>query len=237
MTGKVTDEMLMAFVDGETDETTRAAIERALAADAALTARARMFRGSRTLLREAFGDARREEVPPALIEAVLGRRDNVVPLRSRIRARFALPLAASLAFVFGLSGYLAGYLTGQAGSGTADPLGRVAIAQALATTKSGESRPVAVSGEEARLHTLATYRIEGGLCRRFDLSGADIALSGVGCDRGAGWNLDLTVARPGGDGFYAPASEAGLHSIDAYLDALEASAPLSGEEEEAAFER
>lgn len=239
MTEKVTDEMLMAFVDGETDEATAAMIARALAADAGLAARAERFRASRALMREAFGDARREPVPEALVEAVLraSRKDSVVAFPARRTLRFALPLAASLAFVFGLSGYLAGYLTGQAGSGTADPLGRVAIAQALATTKSGESRPVAVSGEEARLHTLATYRIEGGLCRRFDLSGADIALSGVGCDRGAGWNLDLTVARPGGDGLYAPASEAGLHSIDAYLDALEAFAPLSGEEEDAASGR
>lgn len=234
MTEKVTDEMLMAFVDGETDAATAAMVARALAADAGLAARAEKFRASRALVREAFGDARREPVPEALVEAVAraGRTGEVVAFPPRRMLRLALPLAASLAVGFGL----AGYLLGQGGTGTSDPMGRAAIAEALAGTKAGESRPVAISGEEARLRTLATYRIEEGLCRSFDLSGTRIALSGVGCDRGAGWTLDLTVARGGGDGLYAPASGAALASIDAYLDTLEASAPLTAEEEDALTE-
>lgn len=231
MTGKVTDEMLMAFVDGEADEATAAMIERTLAADAGLAARAERFRASRALMRDAFGDARREPVPEALVEAVLraDREDAVVAFPPRRRLSFVLPLAASLALVFGVAGYLAGL----AGSRTGDPLGRAVLAEALAASGSGESRPVTVGGQEAVLRTLAAYRIEGGLCRSFDLSGPRISLSGVGCDRGGGWTLDLTVARAGGDGLYAPASEAALHSVDAYLDALEASAPLSPEEEAA----
>lgn len=234
MTQKVTDEMLMAFVDGETDEPTAAMIARVVAADPGLAARAETFRASRGLLREAFGDARREPVPDALVEAVAraDRKGAVVAFPPRRMLRLALPLAASLAVGFGLTGYL----LGQAGTGATDPLGRAAIAQALAGAKAGESRPLTISGEETRFRTLATYRIEGGLCRSFDLSGAHIALSGVGCDRGAGWSLDLTVARAGGDGVYAPASEAALASIDAYLDTLEASPALTAEEEDALAE-
>lgn len=235
MTQKVTDEMLMAFVDGETDEATRAMIEQVLAADAALAARAERFRASRALLREAFGDARREAVPEALVEAVLrgGERGTVVPFARWRRPGFALPLAACLALAIGAAGYLAG----STGGSPADPLGRAALAEALAGTKSGESRPIAVAGREGRFETLATYRIEGGFCRSFDLSGVDISLSGVGCDRGQGWNLDLTVARQDGGGLYAPASEAGLQGIDAYLDALEVSAPLTAQEEATALGR
>lgn len=230
MTRKVTDEMLMAFVDGETDEATAAMIARALAADATLAAKAHSFRDSAALVREAFGDARREPVPAALIEAVKNaeRKDNVVMFPSRRTLRFALPLAASLAVGF----FFGGYLLGQTGSGDMDPMGRNAIIAALSTTKAGETSPIAISGEGSQLRTLATYRIEGGLCRSFDLSGSDIALAGIGCDRGAGWTLDLTVARAGGDGVYAPASEAALSSIDAYLDSIEASAPLTPEEED-----
>lgn len=230
MTQKVTDEMLMAFVDGETDEATAAMIGQALAADAGLAARAERFRASRALMREAFGGAQREPVPETLLKAALGagRKGTVVTLPPRGTLRFALPLAASLALVFGVAGYLAG----QAGTGATDALGRDAIARALGGTKSGETRTVTVSGEEALLRTLATYRIEGGLCRSFELSGAGLALSGVGCDRGGGWALDLAVARADGDGLYAPASDAALHSIDAYLDALEASAPLTQDEED-----
>ena len=235
MTQKVTDEMLMAFVDGETDEATTAMSALALAADAGLAARAERFRASRTMMREAFSSAQHEPVPEALLKAALGAggTSNVTAFPSRRSLRFALPLAASLALALGVTGYLAG----QAGNGAADPLGRNAIAAALGNTKSGESHTVSISGEDTLLRTLATYRVEGGLCRSFELSGEDAALSGVGCDRGTGWNLDLTVARAGGDGVYAPASEAALHSIDAYLDALEASAPLTREEEDTAAGR
>lgn len=235
MMQRVTDEMLMAFVDGETDEATAAMIGQALAADAGLAARAEGFRASRALMREAFGGAQREPVPEALLRIVLetDRKAAVVTLPPRGTLRFALPLAASLALVFGVAGYLAG----QAGTGATDALGRDAIARALGGTKSGESRAVTVSGEEAMLRTLATYRIEGGLCRSFELSGASLALSGVGCDRDGGWTLDLAVARADGDGLYAPASDAALHSIDAYLDALEASAPLTKDEEDEASAR
>lgn len=235
MTMKVTDEMLMAFVDGETDAATAAMIAQVLTADAGLAARAQSLRDSRALVREAFGAARREPVPEALVEAIRNadRKDNVVAFPTRRVLRYALPLAASLAVGFAL----AGYWLGQAGTGPADPMGRGAIVAVLGNTKSGESSPVAISGEKARLETLATYRIEGGLCRSFDLSGPDIALSGVGCDRGGGWTLDLTVARAGGDGVYAPASDAALSSIDAYLDTLEASVPLTSEEEDALANR
>jgi hypothetical protein len=80
---------------------------------------------------------------------------------------------------------------------------------------------------------LATYRVDGGLCRTFQVSGADLqTLRGVGCNRGVGWTVDLMVAQAGGGGSYAPASDAGLGSIDAFLDALEAQGPLTAEEEQ-----
>src|SRR5690606_3710336 len=104
MTEKVTDEMLMAFVDGETDAATTAMVARALAADAGLAARVEGFRASRALVREAFGDARREPVPEALVEAVAraDRKGEVVAFPPRRMLRLALPLAASLAVGFGL---------------------------------------------------------------------------------------------------------------------------------------
>lgn len=236
MTEKVTDEMLMAFVDGETDEATAAEIERILAADADLAARAEMFRASRKLVRDAFGGAHREPAPEALVEAVLRaasdapsqeeRNTNVTPFPRRPAPRFALPLAACLAVAF--AG--AGYVVGQLGSG-GDPFAHAAVAEALGRTKSGETRSVTVAGHAAQLETLGAYRVAGGICRSFSLSGSQARLSGVGCDRGDGWSIDLTVAQGGGDGLYAPASGAALHSIDAYLDALEASPPLSPDEE------
>lgn len=232
MTDKVSDEMLMAYVDGETDAENAAAIERILAGDAALARRAEMFRASRRLSREAFGHARDEPVPDFLLKAAMGEDASakVVPFARRPRWRTVLPLAASVAVAFGAGFYLAG----GAGNGSPDLLGRAAIAEALGGTLSGGGSDIALGGGRARLEARATYRVEGGLCRSFDLAGEGGSFSGVGCDRGAGWTLDVMVARgeDGGSG-YVPASEAALGSIDAYLDALEASAPLTPEEERA----
>jgi hypothetical protein len=230
MMEKVTDEMLMAFVDGETDAATAAMVEKALAADPGLALRAQDFRRSKALLRDAFGDVRREPVPEALLAAVVraDQAGTIVAFPYRHKLRFALPLAASLAVAFGV----AGYFVGQTTPDTDDLLGHAAIADALGETVSGDSRTLKLASGDALLRTLATYRIEGGICRSFDLSGSDIALTGVGCDRGAGWNVDLTVAQASNNGLYAPASGAALSSIDAYLDALEASAALTRQEEE-----
>ncbi|MEO3387316.1 hypothetical protein [Mesorhizobium sp. CAU 1741] len=233
MTQKVSDEMLMAYVDGELDAANATAIERILADDTTLAARAETFRASRRLAREAFGSARDEQVPEFLLKSLLGQSGpaTVVPFARPRRWLAALPLAASIAVAFGVGFYVAG---GSGGGDAVDPLGRMAIARALGGTISGESSEVALGNERALLETLGTYRVEGGVCRSFDLDGAATSLAGVGCDRGGGWTLDVIVARgSGGDGGYVPASEAALGSIDAYLDALEASAPLTPDEERA----
>lgn len=235
MKQKVTDEMLMGFVDGEIDADTAAMIERTLAADPGLASRAEKLRASRVVLREAFGDARREPVPDALVSAALGetsgrREASILTFAPRNWAKAALPLAACLAVAFGMGGYLAGQ-AGAPTAATSDAFARAELAEALSQTMSGQSRQVAIAGESAEFTTLATYRIEQGLCRSFELSGSDIALSGIGCDRGEGWAVDLTAVRPGSGEVYAPASDAAIQSMDAYLDALEASMPLGAEEE------
>ena len=56
-------------------------------------------------------------------------------------------------------------------------------------------------------------------------------LLAVGCDRGGGWTVELTAERGSGGDTYAPASGAALQSVDAYLDALGASDPLTADEE------
>lgn len=67
---RVDDVMLMAYVDGEIDAATAREIEKAVAADPALAARARLFRDSASMLRGAYGNALHEEVPERLIAAV-----------------------------------------------------------------------------------------------------------------------------------------------------------------------
>ncbi|MEX2128834.1 MAG: hypothetical protein WD871_11425 [Xanthobacteraceae bacterium] len=231
MTTRVTDEMLMAFVDGELDPAAAESVRRATANDAALARRAEAFRTTRQMARDAFVDLKAEPVPEALVAAVLrGESSKVVAFSSRRRfMQTALPIAASIAIAFGLAGYWFGQ---RSAPGGADPLGGGIVAEALGETPSGNERTIRASNGEARLRTLATYKVDRGLCRTFEMSpaGSQGAVRGVGCDLGSGWNVGMAAAH-GGDGTYAPAAAGATGSIDAYLDALDAQGPLSPEEE------
>jgi hypothetical protein len=229
MNEKVSDEMLMAFVDGEVDAATADDIRRSIAGDPVLAERAAKFEMARDAVRTAYAGIRAQPVPEALVASILGHRSASAPAFPRRRVfQAALPLAASIAILFGMSGYW----YGQQAAPAADPFGNQAIAEALGATASGGRNTIRIGATEADFTTLATYRVDGGLCRTFEVSGADLQTTrGVGCNRGADWTVDLTVAQAGGDS-YAPASDAGLGSIDAFLDALEAQGPLSAEEEQ-----
>jgi len=236
---KVTDEMLMAYVDGELDRTAAEDVRRAAESDATLARRANAFRATRGMAKNAYASIKSEPVPEKLIAAVLGGgNSNVVPLRRTwtrtwtrtLATRAALPLAASIALLAGLGGY---WIALQSPPGGDDLFGGRAIAQALGQTPSGVERTLRTAGGEARLRTLATYRVEGGVCRTFEVaSGSHDVVRGVGCARGSDWRVDVAVAAGGSDSF-PPASSGAPAAVDAYLDALDAEGPLSAEEEEA----
>jgi hypothetical protein len=230
MTKKVTDEMLMAYVDGELDHETGEDLRKIMEADQELAARAEAFRSSRRLAKAAFEPDLARPVPARLIEAILADpsakpNDEVVqfPLRRTMLA--ALPLAASIAVIFAA----AGYWYAQSGLPSDDILGPSPLAIALAQTPAGDRTALAAGGE---LATVGSYRIVDGVCRVFEVAGATsgAGMRGVGCARGdMRWSIDLVVAAPE-DETYAPASVGLLDSIDAYLDALEAE-PLTAEED------
>lgn len=67
---EMSDEMLMAYVDGELAAEDAAAVERAIAADPVLKRRAADFRDTRLLARGALAEDRAEPVPAALVAAV-----------------------------------------------------------------------------------------------------------------------------------------------------------------------
>jgi anti-sigma factor RsiW len=104
---RVDDVMLMAYVDGEVDATSAREIERAIASDPAIAARARAFRDSATLTRAAYADALHEPVPDRLIAALGGvgapaaaAAPNVVALPRKSRTTKQIvgwAMAASLA--------------------------------------------------------------------------------------------------------------------------------------------
>ena len=229
MIEKVTDEMLMAYVDGELDPAAAEDVRRAAGRDTALTRRADEFRTARQWTKDAFAGIKAEPAPDRLVAAILGNAaSNVVPFRRRTFAKVMLPLAASVALLFGVAGYWLGQQQPHTAGLFADP----AIAQALGETRSGETRIVRTAAGEMQLQPLATYKVDGGHCRSFNLARAGEALRGVGCTRGGGWRVEMAVAAPASGG-YAPASADAFAAIDAYLDAAGAETPLSAEEESA----
>lgn len=229
MTTKVNDEMLMAYVDGELDREMAADVQRAMESDPSLARSAEEFRQARQMARSAFAAVKSEPVPDRLIAAVMNAgNSNVGSLRRNWTTRAALPLAASIAIAAGIGGY---WLASQSTQHGISVLGGGAVAEALGATPSGTERTLRIANGEVRLKTLATYKVDGGVCRTFELAAAS-TLRGVGCAHGGKWSVGVAVAAAG-TGQFAPASAGAPAAVDAYLDALDAQGPLNAEEEAA----
>ncbi|MDE2229723.1 MAG: anti-sigma factor [Alphaproteobacteria bacterium] len=116
------DENLIAYLDGELDESETLAIAEALARDDELRARAQRLDAGARLIRVAYDDILREAVPERLIAAARGERGLTMLRRAMARlARWrralgerpwwiGVPVAASLVglMIGGGVGYLAG---------------------------------------------------------------------------------------------------------------------------------
>jgi hypothetical protein len=129
----------------------------------------------------------------------------------------------------GIGGYLAGQ--NAATPQGADLLGGPVLAEAVGALLTGEEKTVSIGGTQVRLGVLATYEVEGGLCRSFEAHGAaGEAVRGLGCRFGAGWHVDFAISMPT-EGGVTPAGSAPVASLDTYLDALNARGPLDREAE------
>jgi anti-sigma factor RsiW len=244
----ITDEMLMAYADGQLAAAEAADVERALAEDESLAAKVAMLADARMAVKRSYGAA--APVPAALeaqvramVEADAARRQapvasNVVDLaqRRRVVPFWQLPLAAGLALAVGAgSVWLASQQdSGGAGglqvAGLTDP----AIIQALGTLPSGEAVDL---GNGARLAAVSTFRDEADrLCREFEHGRPDgDTVVAVACRDEAVWGVRFAIAAGAADSdSYAPASS--LETLDAYLMATGAGAPLSAEDEAAALQ-
>jgi len=86
------DATLMAYVDGELDETDVAAVDRAIAADPALARQVRVLRDTTAALRAAFNAPLHEPVPERLLAPLGAQRGR--PWRARLAARHVAMVAA-----------------------------------------------------------------------------------------------------------------------------------------------
>jgi len=193
-----TDEQLMAYVDGETDADTRAAIDAARAHDAELDARLKRQQRLRAALPGAFAATLQEPVPDRLVAAARGQsaassQDRVVPLAPRAKPappRFALPqwaaMAASLVVGIGV-GYVALRAPEPATTLAATGVLDAALSGQLAADPSAQS-PVRIG---------VSYRSQSGvLCRSFVYE----AQAGVACRQDDAWQLRALLPAAGVDG-------------------------------------
>ncbi len=258
---KFDDETLMAFADGELDEETRQAVEKALDSDEDLAQRVSVFRQTATLSKQALEPILHQPVPEALrasitkmmeetaepvTEAAEPANETVVPFKPppakappRRVTSWIAPLAASITLIVGgLAGYLVGQQTGSEDTGglTAARFDQPGLTQALQTVASGQEITLDSTGD--RLRVIASYLdADDGLCREFEIDQPDrTTFVSVACHAGSSWNVQFTVAAASqSDSGYAPASS--LEALDAYLQAVGAGEVLSEEAEQQALNR
>ncbi|MES2740221.1 MAG: hypothetical protein V4754_04645 [Pseudomonadota bacterium] len=215
------DQILMAFADGELDEATRRAVEEAIREDEALAHRVAQYKarqGRRGDVLAAFGPA--EGAPPRRkppLRAVVSR-GTVVQLDAVRASRAASQVApaerarrwswlewAALGFtlVFGLLGgaffsaqwHAEERGATQIGARDGNLLARGALAAALSQQLSGAA-PSAQGGARIGLSFLS---MDGQYCRSFGLGRPGQYLVGLACRSGQDWRLPLLVqdGRPG----------------------------------------
>lgn len=211
----VSDEMLMAFADGQLDGEEQAAVTRALEADAGLRAKLEAHRNMRARLSAAFDGALSEPVPARLQEAAQARPTaTVVDLSARRAAKWSVrewgAMAASLAggLIIGLGAMNA--RTPAMLATTEDGLfARGALARALDTQLAADDAGAVRIG-------LSFRNTDGDYCRTFDLTEA--ATAGLACKRGDGWAVAMTAAGAGGGEVRtAGASEDILAAVDTMI--------------------
>ncbi|MBJ3774774.1 zf-HC2 domain-containing protein [Acuticoccus mangrovi] len=264
LNGGLTDEMLMAYADGEASPEEAAAVEAALESDPAIAERVLMFQDTRALAQTAFAP---EPVPDALkasVEAMIARhgsaaapaaQDNTVPaddaaaegnvvaFRPRrtsaapARGQVFMAMAASvLGLAIGVGAFFAGSEFGGSPPATGPATGGVGQ---LASLPIGEglrapSGETVALGDGGVMRAITTFRNASGDLCRDFEVETDESVTGVACHRGGAWQVDFAVAQAVDPGGYAPAS--GAEALDAYLSTIDAGAPLGAAEEKAALD-
>ena len=263
----VTDEMLMAYADGELDAETQAAVGAAIERDRSLAATVAIFRATRQASLAAYADILAEAPSEKLRNAVAGldagrdrsptpfghrlsaalrRRDRrSVPSRQRRHADALSPWGMSLAACLVLAAGIGGYFMRDLGN--APPALNALLLEtgssltaALSAQPSGGKSQLGAADGPAELTLTGTYEVEDGLCRAFTLRQEDVekgSVRALACRRQASDWRVEMALREAGNDSFSPASDQAANAINDQLDALGAGAPLARDAETAALAR
>jgi anti-sigma factor RsiW len=238
------DEILMAYADGELGEPARSQVERAIRVDPALAARVAQHRAMRARVSTAFASIVNEAVPPRLYPgAATGKVVHLNAVRAarnqqtRDRPRWAWPqwgaLAASLAVgvLAGALGYWS--LQGDAQIMAVGKDGALVAQGTLARALSQQLASSATTGSTVRIGVSFAAK-DGSYCRSFAMG----ASAGLACRQGAQWTIPVleegTASTPGA--YRQATSEVPAAVLEA-IDERIAGAALGADDERAARQR
>ena len=240
---KITEEMLIAFADGELDAREREAVMRAVAADPELGQKLAAHQRLRSTLSGHFAPVAEAPLPDRLKALLEQAREsetgNVVSLAAVREGRkekagqsggrgwipaWGNVAAIAATLVLGLAVGRTMNDGSPVGVGSGGMVARGELAKALDTQLASAQE----SGAEVRIGV--TFRSkDGGVCRTFD--GA--AMSGLACRGGGRWRLEQLLPGTSSGSDYRQAS-AGDPRIAANVQALIAGAPFDAQAEKAA---
>lgn len=212
---QLTDETLIAYVDGELSPEEAAEVEHALKADQQVRDAVRIFRETADWSRRAYDDVLREPVPERLIRVASGQAGtgaagpakrteaSVAAPRGRIAAlamAASIALAVGIAGGFGISDLVGPDVDGPAGLMLVGTVGQGSdLHRALDTAASGTVSELSGAGD---IMPLTTFVDRGGrYCREFEASlaggGGSWAGFGIACRQVAGtWRVEAIGAAP-----------------------------------------
>jgi len=237
---KFSDEMLMAYADGELDLVARAEIEEAMAHDPAIARAVERHRALASRLAAAYGGVLKEPIPERLAALVASpepaRVDELAARREARRiavGRWQLPAWSAMAASV-LVGLFVGMLLMR---GPAPPyeesrdglIARGVLAEGLATR-------LASASDESPVRIGTTFRDhQGRYCRSFVLQ-QEATTAGLACRSGDAWKVEVLAAAPPARGELRTAAAMPIAVLQA-VDARIAGEPLDAAQEAAARDR
>jgi anti-sigma-K factor RskA len=249
----ISDEMLMAYADGELDATAREAVESAMREDPQIVERVARHSALRRRVREAYSAVLSEDVPERLLRAAQGAaatERKVVNLQDARAAReHSAPYTRPLRRQWRTAGAMAASVIVGVGVGffiwgrTVPPFARGADGALVARGQLAQALSNQLAAEQSRASSvqigLSFLAKSGDYCRTFALSGEQ-SPSGLACRHGEEWQVRAVTQ--GSDGVagaseYRTAGSTMPAMIREFVEAQVAGEPLDQAGERAARQR
>jgi anti-sigma-K factor RskA len=249
----ISDEMLMAYADGELDATAREAVESAMREDPQIVERVARHSALRRRVREAYSAVLSEDVPERLLRAAQGAaatERKVVNLQDARAAReHSAPYTRPLRRQWRTAGAMAASVIVGVGGGffiwgrTVPPFARGADGALVARGQLAQALSNQLAAEQSRASSvqigLSFLAKSGDYCRTFALSGEQ-SPSGLACRHGEEWQVRAVTQ--GSDGVagaseYRTAGSTMPAMIREFVEAQVAGEPLDQAGERAARQR